>query len=158
LLSAALLECLAAGWWPKAFEGRGPVLVLAAAVLFLAGIFAMGSWARSLALRIPDDKLASRTRIVTWCVVVAVPLDQFATAALDTIGRGEPPWMENTLIGIGVVSRITAVIFGLIALVLMAFYVQRLLDAARVAANRRGTLPVTGDGNEDGARVTAAGR
>ncbi len=135
LLAAALVQALAAGWWPKALEGWAPALVLADGVLFLAGIFAMGSWARSLALRMPDVKLAATTSVVTWLVVIAVPVQALATAVLD-LTRAWSTWLDYTLFGAGIWGRITTMVCGVIALVLMFLYVRRLLAAARLAANR----------------------
>lgn len=144
LLAAALLQALAADWWPPALHRRGPALVLADGALFLIGLLALGSWGRSLALRLPADRLARRIRIVTWCFVVAVPLEAIATAAREGL-HGGAPRLEGALVAVAVLGRISAMVFGLIALVLMAVSVRELVAAARraqdAAVTREGSCP-----------------
>ncbi len=78
---ALLPSNVAAGFIPASLQ---VLLMIGSAVVGIAGVFAIFVYARQLASRIPDDKLARNTRIVMWGSVVVVAM--FAVTMIGGIG------------------------------------------------------------------------
>ncbi len=116
LLGAGMLMLLAI-----MFDQFDPMIYAAMSVLMLplsiASTVTIMLWARTLALRVPDDKLADHTRVVMWGVVIHEVVDIF-----------------NEFVPVaGCLSAVLGLVFGIWAIVLMVQYRNRLAAAASAA-------------------------
>lgn len=112
-----------AGGWPPVLAA---ILGATAAIVGLVQIFSVFVYARRLALRIPDLKLASETRTVMWGLVITMIVSAafgFYLAVAGPQSTGGTPAMM-CVVGVG------ALVFGLLSLGLILRYRRRLNDAA----------------------------
>ncbi len=115
---------------------------LAIAISSVAGVVGLVQfivvfvYARQLALRIPEQQLADRTRLVMWGLIISQGLilagGTMAYLTFKSAGRGAAPaW-----VGVGVVScgaGLGMIIFGIWSLLLILRYRRALSDAAQRA-------------------------
>lgn len=105
-------------------------------VFGFVGMFALFVYARSLALRCPDDRLAKRTRLVMWGYMIpaiSYSLSQYARQiislyAIITIEMSRAITIVQYAIGI------PALVFGIWAIVLLFKYRGRFSGAMNLAA------------------------
>ena len=101
----------------------------AALAINLVGSVALFVYARSIALRVPDGRLASRTRLVMWGLLVPSALVQGLrrTFAVMYVGAAQPP--PNVEM-ISLLLSLPVLVFGIWAIVLLFQYRRRLIAAA----------------------------
>jgi hypothetical protein len=114
------------------------VLIVALAIAGLSGVvnyFAIFTYARQLALRIPNLRLAGQTRIVMWgMVAVAVFAMLLLVSAMSTPASGaRPPRGGDTLVLLACSAGLGTLIFGIWSLVLLLWFRRELATAARQA-------------------------
>ena len=105
----------------------------AALAINVVGSVALFVYARSIALRVPDDRLASRTRLVMWGLLVPSALVQGLerTVAAMYVGAAPPPkTVENLVVGVSLLLSVPVLVFVIWAIVLMFQYRRRLIAAA----------------------------
>jgi hypothetical protein len=97
----------------------------------LVKVFAVFIYARRLALRIPDPKLAKETRIVMWgWVAILLMTSVAAAAAVLSAGNLRADALANLFTVLGCFAAVAALGYGLWSLVLIFRYRRQLGDAA----------------------------
>ncbi|MEM6552055.1 MAG: hypothetical protein AAF750_08000 [Planctomycetota bacterium] len=131
-----------------AYSGSGSTvgvapIALAEVVSGIAGLvvfFGLFVYARWLAFRLPDRRLAGSTRVVMWGIVVSfgLLLMTVVMVALTGMGGGAPAQGSLMLAGLGgCAGAIAIVVFSIWSLVLVVKYRRRFLAAA-MQAEREG--------------------
>lgn len=112
-------------------------LGIGASILWLLGFVALFIYARSMALRFPDDRLARSTRLVMWgyllptaCVDIAVLWDE----AVAIFGSSVSVGMDTVSTIVQMVFGVAIFVFGIWAIVLLFIYRHRLKQALALAA------------------------
>jgi len=108
-------------------------LMIAASLLGLVGYFAQFIYARRLALRIPNLRLAAQTRIVMWGLVVTTGLTLILglLAVLVATPRGPGAFGPAALLACP--SAIGILVFAIWSLVLLIWFRREFSDAAAMA-------------------------
>lgn len=98
----------------------------------LTGLIAMLLYARSIAGRIPDDKLAARTGVVMWGCAVSIGLLLAVLIAADLFWRADAgdSWVIGTAYA---VTGVSGAVFGIWGIILLFQYRRRLRDASHLA-------------------------
>lgn len=121
------------------------VFSIPAGLLGLIGTFALYTYARGIAFRIPDEKLARSTRIVMWGMVVTLGfvfiagvLGAIAAATVARTTPGAPAAAPPTgaMVGLGAAASFGGcgvLIFGIWSLLLIDRYRKALNEAALIA-------------------------
>jgi hypothetical protein len=110
-------------------------LSLLVTVLGIVGTLAIFTYARQLALRIPDYRLAQQTRTVMWGLVfvsvIGLLILLAGGGAIRTIGTaGSTPGVMLVIAGIGCVVGVTSLVFGIWSIILLFGYRRRFHEAA----------------------------
>lgn len=119
------------------------ILAVVSGLVGVVFAFAMFIYARSLALRIPDKKLASRTRFIMWGYVVATGLiiltvvvgiaTAVSTQPGATVASNVNRSAFSLFAGLGCFAGALILLFGLLTLSLILRYRRALKTAAREA-------------------------
>jgi MFS family permease len=107
----------------------------ATAILSLIAMYALFEYARSLADRIPDDRLARHTRIVMWGYLIPTAIVQataFVSAAMYPGGQGQTTG-EIVLLAIMGIAALPAMVFSVWGIVLVFWYRRRFFREAASA-------------------------
>ena len=111
-------------------------LGIGASILWFLGAAALFIYARSIALRFPDDRLARSTKVVMWgyllptaCVDIAVLWDE----AVAIFGSSVSAGMDTVSTIVQMVFGVAIFVFGIWAIVLLFMHRRRLKQALVLA-------------------------
>ncbi|NLF31379.1 MAG: hypothetical protein GX591_10915 [Planctomycetes bacterium] len=123
---------------------HGAALMISAAgfvalTIGFIGTIAQFAYFRSIALRVPSEPLAARTRMVMWGFgigygIKVVILDNALPLVSVLTGRAPSPGAGNLLLeGTGFLAALAMLVFGIWWLILLLRYRRRLIECAQAA-------------------------
>jgi hypothetical protein len=123
---AGLATAVAAILVPKSWSVLPVIVAAFVIVIAIVGMFATLTYARQLALRIPDERMAGHCRIVMWGIVACMGLGFILGLAMAIVGPGAA--FGACFVALGFL------VFGIWSLVLIFRFRRAFKESAHLAA------------------------